>query len=579
MGAFFLSGISRSELDENNIVKIFTDLEFNISCIRQFGQFKLYFFKKKLIDNINFFEDNEAGIYVAGTLIYKNHLPEDSLKILLVDLRNNKVDFEDILGHFFAIYLNNQKLHYFSDDNNIYDVYFNDDNKIVSSSFLAMVKLFPDKLTINKDILIENLTTGGIIGEESIFNQLKRLFKSNLTFLQPVIIKRTLMVPELKSYKEGVSFQIENIRKYYEKIKLSADYFGGDLGITGGYDSRLLMAVMSKSLNNFQYHSSKRNYDSVEFNIAKMICEFKNYPFATIDVKPTDDYSAEDYDTFLLNGMKYFDGMVRTHLYWHEGYGNLDYRKKILKNKRFGLNGVGGEQYRNSERLPNHDFSFKNWIYKNFLGRVGVIAFKSKKDEKIFIDNYFRKILSAMDLPITYYKTDRVMVKRFFNEVWNSANRAVRAKTENMNTYYLSPFADGYLSKKSCLTVKYFDNSLDFEGDMISSIDKSLAEFASTYGYNFYQGEPRIKSMINMLFDFYLPAVIKNKIKMLVRPNNRFNINLLLDKYKNLAEYYEMVNSIDNRIDLKMISQKHDLYPLILYWGFFFKKFEQKIKF
>lgn len=574
MGAFVLY---RNGLENDLIVNHFQKKGHKLSCIRTFGQFHLLLFKKKLLDNTNCFESDNSGLYVVGTLIYKDYLPEDSLPELLRDLNNGSVNQEDIIGHYFALYYSNGELHYFNDDNDTYEVYFDKENELLSSSFISMIELYPFKLSVNRDILIENISTGGIIGEETVFNQISRLFHKNLKFILSFNLVRKVEIPNFRNITEALNYQISNIDTYCKRITKTVNKYGGDLGITGGYDSRLLMASFLQHFTNCQFHSSKRNYENVEYTIAKLICDKQGLPFHSVDVIPVEDYTSEDYEHFLKEGMYYFDGLIRTHMYWHEGYGNLEYRKSILRGNCIGFNGVGGEQYRNQERLIFMHINFKSWIQYHFLNRIGRIGFIQKEDTNAFIAKYYSKVLMSMDLPLKTKKVDLKILKRFQNEVWSAANRANRANTENANTYYLSPFVDKYLSLKAYSAIDYFDGSLNFEGKMISMINPDLASFTSTYGYSFTKGEPKLSVFTQSVFTNFVPNRIAFYLVTKLKRRKSPNLELLFAKYPEANNYFRFVENLVKRIDLRQISTKADLWPLVLYYGYFLKRYSYKI--
>ncbi|MBK7488908.1 MAG: hypothetical protein IPI74_03660 [Bacteroidales bacterium] len=125
---------------------------------------------------------------------------------------------------------------------------------------------------------------------------------------------------------------------------------GTDIGLTGGYDSRLVLAYARRHFRNFQVHSHYRRIPSTELAIARQIAEGEDIPFVSPKVKYLDEMNDEAIhqvmeDSFVFTTEIYefiVTGLKNT---------TLQYRLGILGNRRLGISGIGGGAVSQSGRL------------------------------------------------------------------------------------------------------------------------------------------------------------------------------------------------------------------------------------
>lgn len=110
------------------------------------------------------------------------------------------------------------------------------------------------------------------------------------------------------------------------------------------------------------YTHYRENEKDKDFSIAKYICQQLNINLTIIKENIT-QLNLEE----ILDNICYFvDGQIRAEIYWQDFFNSRDYKLKIFKNK-LELNGIGGEQYRNVERMILPYWKFNNWLENEYL--------------------------------------------------------------------------------------------------------------------------------------------------------------------------------------------------------------------
>src|SRR5688572_5553524 len=100
MGSFTLISI-HSRPNREALVKLQSEkaTEINYEC--RIGDYNLYHSNKSFVEEDTYLVADGAGLFTAGTFIYKQ-APDlsTSLRLLLTDLINNTFSYKNIRGHF-----------------------------------------------------------------------------------------------------------------------------------------------------------------------------------------------------------------------------------------------------------------------------------------------------------------------------------------------------------------------------------------------------------------------------------------------------------------------------------------------
>ena len=242
---------------EKKIVELFRkhnkDVGFEEFAFSQEGGAFLSTFKKMKIDNVNYYEEKEYFVAISGTLIYKGGIGTNSLKELLDDYRlNNDVNTlrSLIIGNYLCVIGTPDRIIVFCDPNNIYYGYYYQGERgwCISNSLYEMASAIGNGITMDEDVLLEEMYCRCIIGNDTVFKEIKRLLgdEAVVIYADGRFVVEKLRITGMEAVKEGtieqwvMSFcsEIENV------CKTIGHCFSQDVSIamTGGVDSRTSLA-------------------------------------------------------------------------------------------------------------------------------------------------------------------------------------------------------------------------------------------------------------------------------------------------------------------------------------------------
>jgi len=579
LGAFVLYKKNET-IDLAELRKGFEERKFSEPSAFDLGSFKLLLYKKIVVNAVNFLSQGGNSVFVTGTLVYKQKSYSESLALILEDEINSRLNHNQLIGHFTIIFFIKGKLSVIKDRANSYNVFYDKDKTILSSSFLAVANACTKKLSPDKNAITEILITGSLIGPSTVFNEIKKIEEFNCPFFEGVKIEfanANFIALKNSDYNTCINEQIKTLDGYFEATKELANSVGVDSGLTGGFDSRLLFILGTKHYKSISFHSHWRKVRSLELECAEKICEKQKEPLQVVPVLHPIDMT-EEYLIDVLNEAFYFyDGQVRAHCYWTEEYNTLTYRKKVISNNGLGLHGIGGEQYRNEERMIGK-WNAKNWIKYDLIYKYSGECFLNTNDKEVFYEYYTDKVSKALRIKMKG-SVDHLTVKRFLNEVYIPANRATRTNAENTVMFFLSPFAEYAVAQKAYEVIPHFGLSTDFQKDMIKTLDPAIAAVESDYGYNFYDGEPFKLKLATIIKEILPKALLYKLVHKRKSSNNDSIYTQLENKFSFFKEYETYLSKLNLSLDLEYLKNKADLAPLIVSIGLVLKKFENKISY
>ena len=577
MGAFFLYK-RNSDIDLKAVKEIFKGKGFKKPNIFELGSYTLLLYKKILINEENYLEENNNAIYAVGTIVYKGRNYKDSLKTILKDFIDDKFNPDKLIGSFCIFIKINDDIKFFIDRAGIQNVYFNNNKTVTSSSFLAVAFSEINKLNINKNAVTEILLTGNLIGPDTIFKEVNRIEVNedfNFPFLKYIILHRKEPEISCKTYLDCLDFQIKTLDRYFLSLKKLAERCGTVIGLTGGFDSRLLMALTEKHFNKILYFSHWRKKKNKELEIAEELAKTVNKEVNIFKIKHPLDMAEEEALNCLKEAFLFYDGHIRAQAYWHEEYNTKYYEEKVFSEYKLGLHGIGGEQYRNCERMVKPYYNFGNWLRYDIVYRYSGKIFKNKKSENKFLKYIEKKIRNKL----IFYdnQVNLLTYKRYFNEIYNLSNRGLRTNIENQVVFFVSPFTEYSISHNAYKTTPFLGPSLQFEADMIKKINPELAKIPSNYGFSFYEGEPLRLKLLAYAKDL-TPKRLFFKIYNKYYGNVNDNFYYLYSSRFNFMNHFnELLRKFSFDIDIEKLKKMKFVAPLLISFCFFIEQFKEKL--
>jgi len=253
-------------------------------------------------------------------------------------------------GHFVLVIYSNGKLEISNDALGLRDLYFIDkQDKIVFSTRFDLLADYANDKSINLKYFSSLWLTNFQLSNNSIFNEINRLgpggkikVDKNETFVSNHPFIRTATAEAVNIFPESLSAYC-SIEPYDNKFI--------SLGLSGGIDSRLVLAFLLKSEQNFQCHSL-RNEENKDLKIAGDICKYFKLEYRLLE---REKITLQDAEEELYKCYKNIPPSIPlTQLLDFGFYGNEYLMNVLLLDGGFG--GFYRRQYFNKLYLKGYNF-------------------------------------------------------------------------------------------------------------------------------------------------------------------------------------------------------------------------------
>jgi hypothetical protein len=564
--------------DKDSLNGTFESKSLHFSSKFELGNYNLYIYSTPNRKDFYHYYTDDTHVFAFGTLTYKAKTSRESIISLLTDFVSDKFVPENLKGVYLILVYFKSKLSFFNDFSNIYSLYHSIDGRIMSSSFLALLSIPIHNLTYNKKAIREVLLTGSLIGPETIVNEVNRFERKvpstliDISFykVEPYIIQNT---SDNKS--KSIDEQLRILEEYFESLKAVGNEYGVNIGLTGGLDSRLILALCIKHFKQPTCYSHYRKLKNTELEIAENICKIKNISLISPKIKASLDMTPEEMKSQLFQAFNYMDGHIRVNAFWTEEYNTVNYIKQISSISGILINGIGGEQYRNQERIIRKNINFNSWLYYEMAYRNSGNVFYSKKDKIAFMNYISAKARILLNI-YQQKKVSHTELKRYLNEVYIPACRGVKTFLENQFTYSLAPCAEYVVSSNSYSAISFLGLSKSFELQMIRKLDPELAEIVSSYGFAPNNNEPLISRLFTVLKEI-VPLRIYYYFFYKVKSKSNF-YSKFIKMFPFALEYENNIINLDLKINLNQLKRSPALSPLLISLGYFMDFYKNKIK-
>jgi hypothetical protein len=546
-----------------------------------FQKWELYLFPKRLVNTLNFRRDENVSVFVTGTPYFAGLSYSSSLDSLHNHIKGGDGSAYNLKGIYFLLIQKDNTLSFSTDPGGIYSIFHTADRNVISSSFLALCTGL-SSLTTDRETITENLATGSLIGNDTIFKEIKRFEpRYPVTFESLKFKYNCPIIPELKctNKKTSILCQINTLDEYFEGIKKIAEETGIDCGITGGLDSRLLLSLVRKHFRRetIQFHSHFRHKPDIDFLTGQELCKKLNNKFVSFPYREFSLLNHEESENVIKRAMLFTDGQIRTHSFWHEEFNSGENHSLSMGGVFLSLSGIGGEQYRNSERMIIKRWNKSKWIENSLVRKSAGDSFINKKDEIELADRLDAKISERLGIKENH-SISLLDIKRYMNEIYVPANRGLRSIHENRLSFSLLPFADFVVSRTAYASVEYLGPSFGYEAQMINLIDPDAAGVQSAYGFQFNRPEPIMSYLPYVVFENTLPWEIKQRLsEKLIKRNTREWCNLIENSML-LKDAVDSVRELLLPLDIDKLSMRKDIGPLIFAMGYLLNSYKSKIR-
>jgi hypothetical protein len=565
LGALFLYH-KETKIEKESVRLLYKAKGFSEPVVCDAGEYILWLYPKQLAGASNSLSNNSGSIFACGSLFYKDLSYRDSLQALLSDFIDECIDPSRLYGNYVLLFhpAGATEITLCADPAFIKNLYFDKERRIISTDFLAFQAALPGFYSLNLNALVENIITGNLITPDTYATEIQRVDRINLPDLEAWFsnLKTRVYRPEVKTvfsdFNEAVEDANQRLDEYFRAAAAIADEYGANIGLTGGFDSRLLLMHARRHFDKLACNSFWRPA-SREYVNAKDLAASAGLSFSSFEDRAFFPSSA---DESLLRAYLFFDGQVRSQNRWDEEFNLPEYNAQLTPGSLVGFHGCGGEQYRNADRYSGR-MSFRTFIRYEWLFRHSRDVFRDEKLKREVCMNLEGKVRRLMEPSGQMFGLSEL--KRFQNEIWNTANRATRLNVLNQHQFYFAPFTEYSVSHAAYGYVPYLGTSFRFQVEMMRKADPELASQRNNYGFDISGGEPMSVRLLSKMASV-LPRPLLYKLYFFIKRSK-----VHMPDFSG-GENYSLISEFNTRIDIEDLKQNRVLRPAIRSFDFFLQK-------
>lgn len=553
MGAFFIC-----KKEDTNRTKpaldLFTEMGFAPPTSFEVGRWQLFAYPKMVSVASNVVSGHDSKLVSVGTPVYKGLDYAGSLSALLQDFVYHRIDSEQLIGQYTLLFCYGDTIKILCDSMGSKHLFTDNSFSVLSSHMLPICQSLDGNLHINRKAFYEKFLTGIIMSPNTLFHEVVQIDKQIAERITSedegieFIYTPTLRVRKsgVKVFKESLVEQANELKAYFELLGNSGRN-GIDIGLSGGYDSRLGLACLNKyTKERIHLHSHATENDHLkDLTIAQKMADYIGVPCHKVATKKL--IHCDHVDEIVRKSILYFDGRSSFSIGGCGEVYTASYRRESTEGTPFTLSGVGGELYRNV-----FDIGFRSIRFDRFLeDKVFSHSFKNAIPESLYSEMRNDIInRSAMRLGIDQRRRQSKMIAyRYYCEIMMPDGQGAALDAYNQVSCCVAPFLEPRIIEKGYEAIPFHHSGGTFEGKLIEYIDSGLATISSSYGYPI--ANRPMKARVKESLRTYIPTSLWNRFAIMLRNRQR-------DHYK-LNVFSEF--SANNRTLQEAYSYIIDLFP------------------
>lgn len=487
MGAFSLFRPDPDGATEGGVLRVFEERGFRAPQRFILGDRVCLLWRKQIEGPANHVSsDDGRHLMAVGTPIYRGLGYRQGLVRLHEDLVEGRFERDALLGSYCILYWDGTETTVMSDPANMYHLFALEDGLHLSSSQLAVAMSAGRSIEIDRLVLMEQLITGFITPPTTPYRGVA---------LVDQIMQRAVRWPGIRfrapepdpdpepwtgTAAECLSLQIETLREHVATMRCLAEDAGVSIGLSGGYDSRLVLALLLDRGVPCEAHTWSSGAHGPEAGISAQLAEMAGIELREVGVRLWEKLSPEELESITRDVIGYWDGRSNNTQGSFNEVHSRRARVAALGRAGLGLSGHGGELYRNREHLPPWRFSLRDWLRFFVINPIGEVALRDESArrelEEHLLGKYERLLASW-----TARRIDRHRARRWYARVWLPFAAGPKLCAENQLSFSLIVFAEERVLRQALRCTSTIGLDGRFEGAMIRDLSPSLASVQSNY--------------------------------------------------------------------------------------------------
>lgn len=453
---------------------------------------ELLLWPKQVAPNDNYvLDETGVGVFAVGSPSYRSLSFRDGLSRLLRDWQEGTFDGGELTG-VFAIFVHDKlDLHLVLDRAGIYPVFVDDDRRILTSSFLAALAHGNGQRGIARNALLEALVTGSISAPDTIAEGISLLEPSDAGGRAKGLVRvhaqaGDLVMPEPASPRDAVATLTGLCRDVVRaSIRLVPDGKVG-MGLSGGYDSRLLLALALGEGAQIRAHTFLSGVHMPEARLASELARAAGVSLMQVPVRLWATLSDHELAGNVDDALHYYDGRTNQTMGTFNDVHTRKTRLAAMDGAALGFNGLGGELFRNREHLRRGAVPAEEWFRYYVLAPGGATCFVSDGERRSFqraLESKYARLCGRDG----FRHFDRQAARAIHRHVWLPYSGGVRLAAENQVSFAAMPFAEGRVTATAMACGDYLGTDGVLEAAMIRAVAPELAPLPSAYGHGFHK--------------------------------------------------------------------------------------------
>ena len=555
MGAIFVYNKVVHNVDP--ALNLFAEMGFSTPTFFEFGSWGIYTYSKMVDAFPNFVSINDCTLISAGTPVYKGLTYADSHTAILQDLLSDSFDFDQLIGQYTILFCHGDNIEILCDPLGSKHLFTDKAYSMISSHMLPICQCFDGDLHINRKAFYEKFLTGIIMPPNTLFDEIVQIDKktaehisqdnAGIRFIRTAGMQQP--VSNAKGFDESIAEQADTLHRYFEQL-CNPGKDGIDIGLSGGYDSRLVLACLHKfHKGKIHLHShSTENVHQKDLTIAKQMADYIGTPLHTVATKKLKN--SDHIDDVLHRSILYFDGRSSFSIGGCGEVYTASYRKESTEGTQFTLTGVGGELYRNVFDIGYRNIRFDHFLEKKVFSQSFRKAIPNELYDELKKD-IINSVSERLDIDQNN-KQSKMVAHRYYCEIMMPDGQGNALDAYNQVSCCIAPFLEPKIISKGYTAIPFHHSGGEYEGQLINHIDSGLSALPSSYGYPIRKRP--MKAKIKEGIRTYIPSSIWENLSSIInrkshQPDSSERIEELLVNNDTLKKAYSYIEDLFPEID------------------------------
>ncbi len=422
-----------------------------------------------------------AFAFAVGTFFYRGRKGGAAIWRLLDDHSDGTLDWDEARGTFCAVIGLRGRLTVVLDRLGVFKVFRTHDWAAISSSFNALFATVKHP-TCDHQSVYEYVFQGATYDERTVLEQIKLLDYRDAVLLDGRVSRERLSL-SLDACFEETSFDAHlerNREALRDWFRIIVDGFPDkiDTALSGGYDSRLILALLRERSVSPRLHVYGAS-DDPDVIVATRIAASEKFALIHQDKSRYAKPTPAQFPEIVQRNCAVFDGYPSDGIF--DNGADLQTRYDRAKDGAVMLNGGGGEIFRNFFYLRSASFTVRQLLWA-FFSQFDPAICTPIFSEESYYEGMAEAVRHALDLRDDLLTRPQIeyLYPCLRCNYWMGRNNSIN----NRLGYALTPFIDQKIVQNALRIPLAYKSHGRFESALIRTLDPALARYPSSYGHD-----------------------------------------------------------------------------------------------